>query len=401
MKKLILIATLFTLGAHAQTKFPLGNGMEKWGVPLKVPDSDLSLRLGARYQSLATIETEENLQTESQRTFHDFQSRRIRLQFEADLARKATYYMDLRNDGANFRDRGEQNFIIGDAYVSVPIQEGDLTYSTRLFRAKVDVARTLQASSADLIFLNRANITNEVTHFVSQNRRATNVQLNGNYLKQISFHLVLGDGVASRNFYDSQGDTPEGSGAGIERQNFMYGGKLRFHPFEGWEDLKVTETYFGEGQHFSVGVGAYNASDIHFVASGQSGVVSRNLYNVELSGHYKEWNFVSEYFKMDGVIEDFDAPKFNKGRGEGYYVQGEKLFRDFYFLAPFVRYENWNRFIERGDNESDSQLYGVNWYANGNRFRITAAYQIDYLGKDIEGDATRIEFIHLATMWHF
>ncbi len=104
---------------------------------------------------------------------------------------------------------------------------------------------------------------------------------------------------------------------------------------------------------------------------------------------------------MIGVVEDHTAASFNKGSGEGWYVQGEKVFTNFHYLAPFARYEKWNRFIESGDYESDSNLFGLNWYLNGNRFRVSLAYQQDNLGRSISGAKEKAEAFHLASMWHF
>src|SRR5690606_28207045 len=108
MLKLIALSLLVSSPLLAQTKFPLGNGVDKWGVPLKVPESELSLRLGARFQSLATIQHEDG------ETEQDFQARRVRFQLEATLD-DIKFNMDIRNDRANADDNGEETFNVGDA----------------------------------------------------------------------------------------------------------------------------------------------------------------------------------------------------------------------------------------------------------------------------------------------
>lgn len=395
-KFLAFYALVLVLPASAQTTFPLGEGLKTWGVPLKVPETELSLRLGARYQSLATVEKSENLDNDTETTSQDFQSRRVRFQFQANLGTRALFYMDIRNDNANQNDEGEKSFNIGDAYAQIPLSEGS-SHAVRLYRAKVDVSRTETVSSSELLFLNRPYIADEAAQFVSHNRRATNAQMVGNFAKKMSYQVVIGDGVFSDRFKDAKGETVDT----IEKQNFMMGAKVRFDPFSGWEDSKPTETYFGIGKHFSVGLGGFNTSNIRFLEGTNTGTVSRNLVNAEISGHHGEWSFSSEYFKMMGVIEDHSAANFNKGDGEGWYVQGEKLFSNFYFLAPFARFEKWNRFIESGDYETESNLFGVNWYANGNRFRLSLAYERNDLGRDISGSKEEVEAFHLASMWHF
>lgn len=382
--------------AFGQTTFPLGNGLEKWGVPLKVPESELSLRLGARFHSLATMKKEEDLDADTESTSQDFQARRIRFQLQADLGTQASFYMDVRNDNANEGDGGERNFAVGDAYVSVPLSEGS-SHALRLYRAKVDVSRTQTVSSSEITFVNRPYVADEAAQFVSHARRATNVQLNGNFADRVTYQLVVGDGVFSERFRDAKGQTVDE----IEKQNFMVGGKVRFHPFAGWEDLKPTETYFGKGKHFALGLGGFNTSNIRISEAGKTGAVSRTLVNAEVSAHYGEWSVASEYFHMDGVIEDHGATSFKKGAGEGWFVQAEKVFAEFHFVAPFVRYEEWNRFIGSGDYETDGSLFGVNWYLNGNRVRVSVAYEQANLGRDVSGAKEKTEAFHVASMWHF
>ena len=399
MQLLIFIfVLLFTGMTSAQTKFPMGEGMKKWGLLIKVPENDISLRIGARFQSLATIRTDKEPAGDSA-TSQDFFARRVRFQFEALLPNNILYNMDIRNDSANQDDRGEDHFNIGDAYVQIPVSlSGNSKHTLRLFRAKVDVSRSETVSSAALIFVNRAFVADEAANFVNHNRRATNAQLIGNFYKKASYQLVIGDGVHSDDFSDARENTVES----IERQNFMVGGKLRFHPFAGWEDLKPSETYMGEGKHFSFGAGFFNTSNINIEATdgGVTDTISRNLTNFEMSGHYKGWLLTGEYFIFDGVIEDHEAAKLNVGKSEGWYVQGEKVFPDFHYIAPFARYEKWDRFITSGDYITTDQLYGVNWYLNGNRFKVSLAYEVTENGDD-SGLAKESEAYHFATAWHF
>ncbi len=398
--KIALAASLLsTIAAAQETKFPYGNGLEKWGMPLTSPDSELSLRIGGRIQGLASIKKTEDTDADTQSTQQDFQARRVRLQFQADLGKRASFVMDLRNDNANQRDEGEKNFNVGDAYVQLPVLDGN--HSVRLYRAKVDVSRTETASSSELIWLNRPFIADEAASFVSHQRRATNAQLIGNFDKKVSYQLVMGDGISSDRFYDAQSDRLQATNASIEKQNFMVGGKVRLHPFEGWSD-KVTETYFGEGKHVSLGAGLFNTSNIYYTnAAGVKDTLSRTLVNGEFSAHYESASIQAEYFKLNGVVEDFSNANLRHGAGEGYYVQGEYVLKELSYLAPFARYESWNRFIESGDYESFHTLYGVNWYLNGNRFRVGVAYENNQLGRDIEGGKEKVEAFHLASMWHF
>lgn len=390
-----LALVLFAVSALAQgTKFPYGNGLEKWGIPVTQEGSELTVRVGARFQGLATIRKEESRTTNTETTFQDFQARRVRFQLQADLGKRASFIMDVRNDNANQKDEGEKAFNVGDAYVHLPLSEGS-SHAIRLYRAKVDVSRTQTISSSELLFVNRPYIADEAASFVSHQRRASNIQMIGHFNKKASYQIVAGDGVASDRFSDSKGNKL--TLGDIKKQNFMVGGKVRLHPLEGWEE-KMTETYFGEGKHLSFGGGIFNTSNIYLDTIAET--VSRTLINAEFSAHYKNFMIQSEYFKMNGMIENLTATDLRKGVSEGYYVQSEYVLPEFHFFAPFFRYENWNRFIETGDYGSEHNLYGINWYLNGNRFRVTLAYEQNNLGKDIKG-GQRVEALHLASMWHF
>jgi hypothetical protein len=391
---LLLLVTYEAL--MAQDKFPMGPGVDKWGVPLEVPSSDLKLRLGGRFQSLMTVKESKNLDADTEETYQDFYARRVRFQFQAAFRDQFLYYMDIRNDNANKNDEGEKAFNIGDAYVAYVLDK-NANHALRFFRAKVDVSRSQTVSSSELLFLNRATIADEAAHFVSHNRRATNIQILGNFQKKLSYQFVLGDGVYHDNFSDAKGNKVDK----IVKQNFMLGGKLRFSPFEGWTDSKPSETYFGEGQRFSLGAGLFNTSNIEFLSSDQEGKVSRTLVNTELTLQYKEWLFLSEYFHFDGVIEDHTATVFNKGQGEGYFTQVEKLWRDFYYLSLFYRHEEWDKFISSRDYKQISNILGVNWYLNGNRMRLTLAVEATNSGRDISSKLKKDQSIHLASMWHF
>jgi hypothetical protein len=392
----LLLTLLFATQAYSQTKFPMGDGMEKWGLPIVIPESEIALRLGGRYQSLASITTTEDEDGNSF-TKQDFFSRRVRFQFEAVLPNKILFNMDIRNDNANRGDAGEQKFNIGDAYVQIPLStSNDSVHALRLYRAKVDVSRTQTVSSSELIFVNRPFVADEAAQFVNHNRRATNVQVVGQVSKKLTYQLALGDGVQSDAFNDAQGN----SLVSIERQNFMVGGKLRFHPFEGWSDLKPSETYFGEGKLFSFGAGFFNTSNINIEATNATDTISRNLTNFEATANYHGWFLTGEYFIFDGVVENHEAQALNVGKSEGYYIQGEKVLPDFHFLAPFARYEKWDRFLSGGDYLTVDKLYGVNWYLNGNRFKVSLAYQHTDNGDDT-GLSKESEAYHIATAWHF
>ncbi|MCM2350908.1 MAG: OprO/OprP family phosphate-selective porin [Bacteriovoracaceae bacterium] len=380
--------------AETKTKFPLGNGEKQWGVSLNPPESAFDVRLGARFQALASLTRDEGTSGDRQSS-QDFYGRRVQLHLQADHSSGTTFYMDLRNDNVNKEDNGEGNFKVGAAYAVIPLR-GFPEHYLQLYRAKVDVSRTETISSAKLLFINRPYVADEAAQFVSHNRRAMNVQLNGRTENKFFYHLVVGDGVHGNEFNDASGNGVDR----IERQNFMVGGRVRYNPISGWEYLELTENYFGEGKHFTVGGGVFNTSNIRFQQGPVEESVSRTLISTEFSFHYREFSFSSEYFHMNGVIEDHNAPILNQGKSEGYYFQSEWVFTRFHYLAPFARYEKWDRFIGTKDFETQGTLWGLNWYLNGNRFRVSLAYE-EVLSGNAVANSSKVQVLHLASLWRF
>ena len=211
--------------------------------------------------------------------------------------------MDLRNDRSNQDDRGEEEFRLGDAKLTVKNVFNEDWLNAAFYRAKVDVSRTETIKSAFLINYDRPAVADSAANWISQNRRASNIQLFGDWDKKVHYHLAVGDGLNGSSFRDALG----GRAAEIDGQSSpMFGGKIRFSPFDGWEEVKRTETYFGEGQHFSFGVGQFYLDSINLTpADGADNVnIDRSLTNFEFSAHKGGAFIQAEYFDFDGAVED-------------------------------------------------------------------------------------------------
>lgn len=387
--------------------FLLGEADSPWGLDVS-PDKDgsLKLRLGARLHTVISQRSRKDSTTGDRSEFQDSYIRRGRFQFEAAFKEGLKFYMDVRNDNANKEDQGEGTFNIGDAYVEASDVFKTKGLKFRAFRAKVDVSRTETISSSEILFLDRTFIADEAAQFVSHNRRASNVQLLGAFDKWY-FQAVAGDGVQKGSFNDAKGKNL--STGAIDSQKFMIGGKLKFYPFSGWEDRKPSETYFGEGQHFSVGSGVFHTGGIEYRNSSGTQVdrVSRTLTNVEMSFHIRNLSFQTEYFHFNGVIEDFSAASKNAATSDGFYAHGEYVFPSLSYVAPFVRYEKWDRFKKKSDYELESHVAGINWYLKGNKIRVGLAYQYDKLDSNLRSTNGRGQTfeddrqIKLTSMWHF
>ena len=354
---------------------------------------EMKFNLGLRFMgSFETI----SKSTGTQRTY-DFYGRRVRLEAGASFTKKLSFKMDLRNDRANFADKGEKFFHVGDAKLTLKKPFDNDYVNFYFYRAKVDVSRTQTVSSADLIAYDRPYITDFAADYVSQSRRATNITLFGNWEERVSYSLVVGDGITSSKLEDAKGK----AAVSIASQSPMIGAKIKVAPIEGWEDPKPSESYFGQGKHFTVGLGVFNTSSIVFtpVTAGAATTVNHTLWNFELSGHYEGFFISAEYFQFDNMIRDFTVNPNETGKSRGGYVTMEYCFANLNFLAPFIRFETWNKFQSDPAYRVISKMAGVNWYLKGNSVKVGASYQVDDLGSAIGGRTDNI--FRLTSQIHF
>jgi len=122
--------------------------------------------------------------------------------------------------------------------------------------------------------------------------------------------------------------------------------------------------------------------------------------NAELSAHYKGAFIQAEYFEFDGVVEDFsNVTAINIGTSKGYYVTGEYVFTDLNYIAPFFRYESWDKFEGEVGYELKSRLYGINWYLRGNTTKMGLIVQNDDYGTAIGNE--KVESVRITTQWFF
>ncbi len=386
MNRLILSILLILTGhwgfadENKGPRFDYGYGESefKWGVrvPITNESSDFELRLGTRLQALMENEKSEDSTGASGPNSQDFYARRVRLQVEAKFRKKLSYYMDIRADKIDKGNSGDNRFALGDAFFQVKELFGNKNLKLRLFRAKYDISRTQTVSSSRLLAPTRSSISDYAANYISKDRRGTNVQILGNWSNRIKTQIVIGDSIQEDGFKDALGNKGDGSSTTLEAQGLAHGARLRVSPFAGWEDKKLKETQFGHGKHFTLGAGAFFVNNINFIAGGASEEIDRQLYNFDLSFHYGPFSIMSEYFIFDGMVEDFKSgTTMNTGKSEGWVVQGEYVFTDFHYIAPYFRYQDWDRFTDNDDFDQQTWLLGVNYYLKGNKLRIGGHYQ--------------------------
>jgi len=377
--KLIVLFLLINPMYIFASEFPMGDASKSWGVKVENNDEQFKLKLGTRLQGIAkqVVITNDN----TREGYADFYIRRMRLMIEIKYTEGWKFYADIRNDDIGKNDKGEQDFNTGDAFLEKKVND---KLKVRLFRAKVDVSRSETVSSARILFLNRAYIADHAAQYVSHNRRAANAQILGRVWDKVDYQLVIGDGVYSKKFYDTQDNTPDK----ILLQNAMIGGKLRISPFSDKKETKLREAYFGKDQVISFALGAFNTSNIRIQNGTDEYTTSRTLYNFEFTYHDGPFTLLTEAFKFDGEFYDFSASD-RIGSSSGYVIQGEYHLENHY--APFIRFESWNRFDQEDDTTKIGKVIGVNRYLKGEKFRYGIFYSHDDLEENI-GDQVEETF---------
>lgn len=364
-----------------------------WGVEtgpnIKIRSNDnpdLSAKFGIRFQGAAQWNDPSGATASS----FDFYGRRVRFEAGVQFSKNSSFVMDLRNDNVNKDDTGERSFNIGDAYFARKNIASTTLLNLKFFRGKVDVSRSQTVSSSRLIFQDRASVADEAAQYVNHNRRAMNLQLHGHYKHKLAYSLAIGDGVQSNSFHDALGDNANT----ISRQGPMVGAKIIVSPIDGWEEDKRSETYFGQGKHASIGFGGFHTGSIHFKPTSTSteSSVDRTLLNLEASGHYLGFFFQAEHFWFLDTVKDFSAATLDVGKSSGWYLTSEYVLTDFYFLAPFVRIERWNRFESDDRYLQKSFVSGLNWYAKGNTMKFGLAVQKDKFGSLITSENDQLVY---------
>lgn len=356
---------------------------------------DMWLKAGIRLQGTFENKKTKDLASGETSTLQDAYLRRVRFEIAAGFGKYSSFVMDVRNDKANIEDKGEGGFNVGDAYVQIKKPFDTSLVNFRLYRAKIDVSRTETVKSARVICYDRPQVADEAAQFISENRRAANAQIYGDWNKKIHYQVAFGDATASDHTVDASGTSLDGS---IQDQNFFYGGKLILSPFDGWEETSRTETYFGEGKHFEVGIGYWKVGGIQYETDQDLMIdTDHTLINYELSAHYKNAFIQAEYFDFDGVVKNWASTE--TGESSGWYATGEYVMPELYYIAPYFRYEKWDKWNDAPGYDYTSKIAGINWYLRGNTTKVGLVYQKDTYDENIgDKDTTSVR---VTSQWFF
>ncbi len=361
-------------------------------------NSDMWLKAGVRIQgTFENVSTNYTNAATADISTPDAYLRRVRFEVAAGFNKWASFVMDVRNDKANFEDDGEKGFNVGDAYVKIKKPFNTSLVNFKLYRAKIDVSRTETVKSARVIAYDRPKVADEAAQYITHNRRGTNIQAYGDWDKKVHYQIAAGDGVASAKLVDAKGNK---IGSNITQGSFFYGGKVVLSPFDGWEETKRTETYFAQGKHFEIGA-AYWASENIDTLGVIAQKIDHTLVNLEMSAHYKGLFVQAEYFDFDGVVEDWTTST-TTGKSSGWYATSEYVIESLNFLAPFVRYESWNKFEGKDGYDYTAATAGVNWYLKGNSIKAGLVYQTEEYGAGfgVNGEKS-IDTVRLTSQFFF
>jgi hypothetical protein len=321
--------------------------------------------------------------------------RRVRLEVAAGFGHGISYVMYIRNDKSNYGiENKEGKFSVGDAYIKIKKPFDTSLVNFKLYRAKIDVSRTETVKSARVIAYDRPYVADIAAQYISFNRRGANVQMYGNWEKKIHYQVAFGSATSPDKIKDAIGGKQSQAGE-VTDQSFFYGGKIVLSPFDGWEEKKRTETYFGVGKHFSIGMSYWDVPSMEgTLNNGTKYDLNHQLMNVEVSGHYKGLFLQAEYFKFKDTVENWAAPVLNTGDAEGWYVTGEYVMPELGYIAPFFRYEYNDRFENAADTDLKSTMLGINWYLKGNSIKAGLYVQRDQYDKGIANNKDQFGIRH-------
>ena len=341
---------------------------------LVTPENQLfDLRLGLRLQAQAS----------QQNDISDISIRRARLNLLATFKNGSFVSADIRNDRINDSTSADNGFELGDAFYQYNL---DKNHNMRFFRTKADVSRSQTSSSAHLILLDRSGVADFSSNFIVESRRAPNIQLNAKF-KYLSYQVLVGDSFTNDSFIDSQGN----NNTSIEKKNLAYGAKLKLYPL-GFSEKTAQETYYGEGKHFSIGVGYFATRGVEYRINSQNYEINRSLLNIEAAIHYEYLNIFAEFFQFNGQVDDFNGLN-RLGSSSGYYVMSE-IFIPKTKIAPYFRYESWDQFEQDQSTDQYQRVFGINWYKNKDKIRFGAAYSLNsYERGDLREEKIQIYFL--------
>ena len=366
-------------------------------VPEDAPD--MWFKAGVRIQGTLESKSTERLASGDTTRISDAYLRRVRLEVAAGFGEHTSFVMDIRNDKSNYGiENPEGNFNVGDAYLKIKKPFDTSLVNFKLYRAKIDISRTETVKSARVIGYDRPFIADQAAQYISFNRRGANVQMYGDWNKKVHYQIAVGSATNPDKLIDATG--AKGTGVDLSDQSYFYGGKVFVSPFDGWEETSRTEIYMGEGKHFEVGASYWVVPTSKGTVGTTEFDLTRKLLNLEVSGHYEGFFAQAEYFKFYDMVKDWSAPTtLETGTSDGWYATAEYVFKALYYIAPFVRYEEWDRWNDEDGYDVTSKTFGINWYLRGNTTKVGFNYQKNEYG--VNTGNKEEDIYRVTSQWFF
>jgi opacity protein-like surface antigen len=149
---------------------------------------DMWIKLGVRVQgTFENWKTDYAVAAEPDTNNWDAYLRRTRFEISAGFTKHISYVMDIRNDKANYQDKGEQTFNVGDAYLKISKPFDTSLVNFKLYRGKIDISRTETVKSAYVLHYDRPHVADEAAQYITHNRRGTNAKMYGDWKKKIHY----------------------------------------------------------------------------------------------------------------------------------------------------------------------------------------------------------------------
>lgn len=302
----------------------------------------------------------------------DFYVRRARVNFKFQVNENEYIYTDVRSDRVNYQDKGEGEFKIGDFYWNYNLNEN---LNIHLLRSKVDVSYSQTSSSKNLVNPDRAFIADFASSFISEARRASNIQLNGDY-KNWQFQIVLGDGVQSSALKDLANNSIDE----ILNQKLIYGGKVRYFFFDN-TDKQINESVTSAKKSLSIGLGSFRQDGLKIAyLNNKEKTLYRMLTNLEIRGIFESFHFLLEYFHFNDDLIDLSNDEFaNSG---GYSLLGEYFLFNAFEYSIYARIEDFDRWNDSSKNyHQRASTIGFNHFINAQKLRLGFSAQKLYKNK--------------------
>ncbi|MBI1912034.1 MAG: hypothetical protein HYS21_08525 [Deltaproteobacteria bacterium] len=353
---LAVIAGVLSCGSAYAEGFYFGE--ETKGVTFTANDSDLNIRvrLQPRFDYGDLIQSKDGKSYESE---SDLYMRRIRLEMGGNLlAKTIKYNFTLQAD--KWDQTGHTNAV--QVLYSYVTWEADDALSLTVGKLKLPYSRVSLTSSSKQLLIERPVSTEAAKKIfgLTDPYFQPKIAAAGKFLDGIAaYEVAVADGWQNGQLIQT--------GRTVFKSNPLYVARVELSP-PGWVEKSKSDAHLGKGQHLTFGANYADQSGIEYNGTTNEFKESRDLWGVDLSGHYKGITAQVEYNVWS---IDSDDPAIADTKPKGWYAQAG-YFIDGLNLEPVARYEVYDQNSKSNDKKEKDTTIGVNWYGKGHSFKIGA-----------------------------